>query len=118
MSARHFAAFARIAARLNRTDGAFWLREGQAAADAIELTYSAVSTGLDADGFSVQEAKPSAKVRLAEVRRIDPSRVVAGKEHESFRNRGRDRITVGSESFKVESCSYDGYEFLQLELAR
>ena len=117
MTARHFAAFARIAARMTRTPDAYWHRQGQPEADAVEMTFSAVSERIDAEGFKVTEASPSARIRVDEVRRVDPSRL-EGDYAAAFRNRGRDLITVAGVDYAVESCSHDGHDFLELELSR
>lgn len=119
MTAAAFRHFARVASRMQREPDAYWHRQGEDEADAIELSYVAASEVIDVDtGFKTYDPMPVARVRIAEARRIDPSRVVEGKETAVFRNEGRDRIIVRGVAHDVESCSGDGHEYVELRLKR
>lgn len=116
MTRAAFAHFARIASRMQREPDAYWHRQGEDEADAIELSYVGASTGLDSNGFEVMTANPVARVRIAEARRVAPERVVEGKEPNVFRR--RDTVTVRGVVHDVESCTGDGHEWLELHLSR
>lgn len=117
MTRAAFAHFARIAARMQREPDAYWHRQGEDEADAIELSYVAASTELDAEGFRVFDPEPVARVRVAEVARIAPDRLAGGMEN-VFRNKKRDKVVVRGVAHDVESCSHDGHEYLELRLRR
>lgn len=117
MTAAAFRHFARIASRLQREPDAYWHRQGEAEADAIELSYVGASTDLDAEGFRVYDPEPVARVRVAEVVRIAPDRLAGGMEN-VFRNKKRDKVVVRGVAHDVESCSHDGHEYLELRLRR
>lgn len=93
-----------------------WRRPGGSPdGDALEGWFSSVSEEVTADGFTVIASKPTATIFIDDVLRIDPSRADRD-QNEIFRTNGSDTLTIGGKTYRVESCTADGMNKVELKL--
>jgi len=110
--------FARASKDIFRTfrerNQGLWLRQGQSIADPIDVQFNDAWVERDANGIQMSDPSPKATVQMSDVLAIDPTR--DGRRNDVFLNERRDKITINSRVYDVESCKLDGYSWCELYL--
>lgn len=87
-----------------------WIRHDSPTPVSLKALFNKSYAPVDADGFEIADAQPTAWVAVAEVRRHETGRDLKVV----FDN--RDHIVTGGESYAVESCKGDGQQMVQVNL--
>lgn len=115
MSARVFRGMDRIFLRTFRPpegDGiALWTRSGQQASDRIEVIFNRKYAEISVDGIRIDDGQPTAWVSVHDARRIAQNR----SDDVLFDN--DDKLKIGSTTYSVESCRYDGQQMVEIRLS-
>ncbi|MBY5684827.1 hypothetical protein HFO32_22145 [Rhizobium leguminosarum] len=96
------------------TGGALWLREGQIEPDPIDCNFVEKPRVVDIDGFVTTSADPQATFLLSDIAKIDPAR--AADPESAFKNERRDWLTINGRRHAIESCTGDGYGWINVKL--
>jgi hypothetical protein len=93
-----------------------WLRPG-GPAEGHPLTgwFTEVSEEVSAEGFSMMTGKPKATLFVRDIIAIDPDRADLDP-NEILRTNGTDRLSIGGQAYRVESCKADGLAKVELTL--
>ncbi len=98
--------------RVFREDGGcLWLREGQSQPNNLDCHFVENWQDVDADGIKISDATAKATFQVSDILAIDPSRT-----GQLLRNEGRDKLTFGTRTYTVESCTADGHGWINVLL--